>query len=88
MTGASRSSCGERKTHETDPGSARGGQSIWLDNITRALLDEGTLDRYIAEYSVTGLTSNPTIFDLFRNRRVRLIVGPRGAGQGQLRDQG
>ncbi|MFD4973262.1 transaldolase [Streptomyces sp. NPDC058424] len=39
------------------------GQSLWLDNITRALLDEGTLDRYIAEYSVTGLTSNPTIFD-------------------------
>ncbi|MDR0344571.1 MAG: transaldolase [Nocardiopsaceae bacterium] len=39
------------------------GQSIWLDNITRALLDKGTLDRYIAEYSVTGLTSNPTIFD-------------------------
>ncbi|MEU6011759.1 transaldolase [Streptomyces sp. NPDC047453] len=39
------------------------GQSIWLDNITRALLDEGTLGRYIAEYSVTGLTSNPTIFD-------------------------
>jgi transaldolase len=39
------------------------GQSIWLDNITRALLDEGTLDRYIAGYSVTGLTSNPTIFD-------------------------
>jgi Transaldolase/Fructose-6-phosphate aldolase len=39
------------------------GQSLWLDNITRALLDEGTLARYIAEYSVTGLTSNPTIFD-------------------------
>jgi transaldolase len=39
------------------------GQSIWLDNITRALLNEGTLDRYIADYSVTGLTSNPTIFD-------------------------
>jgi len=39
------------------------GQSIWLDNITRALIDEGTLDRYIGEYSVTGLTSNPTIFD-------------------------
>lgn len=33
------------------------GQSIWLDNITRPLLDEGTLARYIAEYSVTGLTS-------------------------------
>src|ERR1051325_413629 len=39
------------------------GQSIWLDNITRALLNDGTLERYIAELSVTGLTSNPTIFD-------------------------
>ncbi|MGO4881569.1 MAG: transaldolase [Bryobacteraceae bacterium] len=39
------------------------GQSIWLDNITRDLLDSGTLERYIAELSVTGLTSNPTIFD-------------------------
>ena len=39
------------------------GQSIWLDNITRDLLNSGTLMRYIAEYSVTGLTSNPTIFD-------------------------
>jgi transaldolase len=39
------------------------GQSIWLDNITRDLLDEGTLEKYIAELSVTGLTSNPTIFD-------------------------
>src|SRR5271156_1970998 len=39
------------------------GQSIWLDNITRELLDSGTLKRYIAELSVTGLTSNPTIFD-------------------------
>ena len=39
------------------------GQSLWLDNITRALLDEGILARYVAEYSVTGLTSNPTIFD-------------------------
>jgi transaldolase len=39
------------------------GQSIWLDNITRALLDSGTLARFIAEDSVTGLTSNPTIFD-------------------------
>lgn len=39
------------------------GQSIWLDNITRRLLTSGTLRRYIAEYSVTGLTSNPTIFD-------------------------
>jgi transaldolase len=39
------------------------GQSIWLDNITRSLLADGTLRRYIAELSVTGLTSNPTIFD-------------------------
>lgn len=39
------------------------GQSIWLDNITRELLSSGTLARYIGELSVTGLTSNPTIFD-------------------------
>ena len=39
------------------------GQSIWLDNITRDLLDRGTLAWYIDELSVTGLTSNPTIFD-------------------------
>ena len=39
------------------------GQSLWLDNITRELLNSGTLARYIAELSVTGLTSNPTIFD-------------------------
>jgi transaldolase len=39
------------------------GQSLWLDNITRDLLDGGTLARYIGELSVTGLTSNPTIFD-------------------------
>src|SRR5580704_10027368 len=39
------------------------GQSIWLDNITRDLLDSGTLKRYIGDLSVTGLTSNPTIVD-------------------------
>jgi transaldolase len=39
------------------------GQSLWLDNITRSLLTGGTLARYIGELSVTGLTSNPTIFD-------------------------
>uniref|UniRef100_Q01UB5 Transaldolase n=1 Tax=Solibacter usitatus (strain Ellin6076) TaxID=234267 RepID=Q01UB5_SOLUE len=39
------------------------GQSIWLDNITRDLLKSGTLQRYIDELSVSGLTSNPTIFD-------------------------
>src|ERR1700758_4454447 len=39
------------------------GQSLWLDNITRDFLDNGTLKRYIDEFSVTGLTSNPTIFE-------------------------
>ncbi len=39
------------------------GQSLWLDNITRGLLTSGTLARYIKDFSVTGLTSNPTIFD-------------------------
>ena len=39
------------------------GQSLWLDNITRALLRSGTLARYIRDLAVTGLTSNPTIFD-------------------------
>lgn len=41
----------------------RAGQSLWLDNITRELITSGTLERYINEWSVTGLTSNPTIFD-------------------------
>jgi transaldolase len=39
------------------------GQSLWLDNITRGLLTSGTLRRYIDEFSITGLTSNPSIFD-------------------------
>jgi transaldolase len=39
------------------------GQSLWLDNITRELLDTGGLRKYFDEYSITGLTSNPTIFD-------------------------
>jgi transaldolase len=39
------------------------GQSLWLDNITRALLDDGTLARYIRDFAITGLTSNPTIFE-------------------------
>ncbi len=38
------------------------GQSLWLDNITRTLLDDGSLQRYIDEFSITGLTSNPSIF--------------------------
>ncbi len=47
---------GTQKLHEL-------GQSVWLDNITREMLDDGTLRRYIEKYAVTGLTSNPTIFD-------------------------
>jgi transaldolase len=39
------------------------GQSLWLDNITRGLLDNGSIQKYIDSYSVTGLTSNPSIFD-------------------------
>ena len=39
------------------------GQSLWLDNITRELLDNGTLRQYVDDYAITGLTSNPTIFD-------------------------
>jgi len=39
------------------------GQSLWLDNITRTILADGTLRRYVEEFSITGLTSNPTIFD-------------------------
>jgi transaldolase len=39
------------------------GQSLWLDNITREMLDNGTLRRYVSDLAVTGLTSNPTIFD-------------------------
>jgi transaldolase len=39
------------------------GQSLWLDNITRELLDKGVLRRYIEDFSITGLTSNPSIFD-------------------------
>jgi transaldolase len=42
---------------------AGAGQSLWLDNITRPMLDDGTLQHYIDELSVTGLTSNPTIYD-------------------------
>ena len=41
----------------------RMGQSIWLDDVSRELLEAGTLSRYIAEFSVTGLTSNPSILE-------------------------
>jgi len=54
------------------------GQSLWLDNITRDLLDSGTLKRYIDELSVTGLTSNPTIFDHAIKESAAYDAGIRG----------
>jgi transaldolase len=56
------------------------GQSLWLDNITRDLLDTGTLRRYADELSVTGLTSNPTIFDH--------AIGNRAAYDSAIRENG
>src|SRR6204780_3095130 len=64
------------------------GQSIWLDNITRDLLDSGTLKRYIGDLSVTGLTSNPTIFDhaiahsKSYDSEIRRLVGTGLSGEG------
>src|SRR3546814_14555237 len=55
------------------------GQSLWLDNTTRQLLDEGTLARWISEYGLTGLTSNPTIFDQ--------AIGGSGAYDAGIRDK-
>jgi transaldolase len=55
------------------------GQSIWLDNISRPLLDSGGLRRYIDDFSVTGLTSNPTIFDQ--------AIGNTGAYDESIRDK-
>jgi transaldolase len=64
------------------------GQSLWLDNITRALVASGTLARYIADLAVTGLTSNPTIFDKAltgsadydKQIQTLLAAGTRGGG--------
>jgi transaldolase len=55
------------------------GQSLWLDNITREILDDGTLSRYIKDFSITGLTSNPTIFDE--------AIGKTGAYDKGIRDK-
>src|SRR5439155_1831755 len=58
------------------------GQSLWLDNITRELLDSGTLKQYIDELSVTGLTSNPTIFDhaIKNSTAYDAAIGEKSAG--------
>src|SRR5262249_55429458 len=61
--GAARSSNGGIRTMKATALLHNLGQSLWLDNITRDLLNSGTLKSYIDELSVTGLTSNPTIFE-------------------------
>lgn len=66
----------------------RGGQSLWLDNITRDLLTQGTLARYIRDFSVRGLTSNPTIFDqairkgVAYDAAIRQLLAAGHAGEG------
>jgi transaldolase len=59
------------------------GQSLWLDNITRDLLNQGTLEKYINDLSVTGLTSNPTIFDhaIKNSASYDEAIGRRGKNQ-------
>src|SRR3569623_978842 len=57
------------------------GQSLWLDNITRDLLTSGTLGRYISDYAVTGLTSNPTIFEQATGKRAPPAAAPRAKAQ-------
>jgi len=64
------------------------GQSLWLDNINRRLLDSGTLRQYIEELSVTGLTSNPTIFDLaIKNSPDYDAAIREGSGQGKSSEE-
>jgi len=64
------------------------GQSLWLDNINRRLLDSGTLKQYIEELSVTGLTSNPTIFDLaIKNSPDYDSAIREGSGQGKSSEE-
>ena len=64
------------------------GQSLWLDNITRGLLTSGTLARYIDDFAVTGLTSNPTIFEHaignsdFYDEAIRRKAGEGESGEG------
>jgi hypothetical protein len=64
------------------------GQSLWLDNITRDLLESGTLARYIEQLSVTGLTSNPTIFDhAIKNSPAYDAAIGRGASEGKSAEE-
>ena len=65
----------------------RAGQSLWLDNITRELLSSGTLKRYIDDLSITGLTSNPTIFDHAMKHGSAYDEGIRNLAQKGLADE-
>src|SRR3954469_8813405 len=63
------------------------GQSLWLDNITREMLDSGQLQRYVEEFSITGLTSNPAIFGkAIKSGRLRRRDPPQGSRRGRSRD--
>jgi transaldolase len=62
-------------------------QSLWLDHITRGILDDGTLRRYIAEFAITGLTSNPTIFDEAIGGSTAYDATIRAKAQAGLRDE-
>lgn len=64
------------------------GQRLWLDNITRDLLDKGTLHHYVQELSVTGLTSNPSIFDLAITGSTAYDAGIREKAARGLDDEG
>ncbi|MDP4292328.1 MAG: transaldolase family protein, partial [Bacteroidota bacterium] len=63
------------------------GLSLWLDNITRKMLEDGTLERYISDLSVTGLTSNPTIFDNAINHSGDYDDEIKAIGNSQISDE-
>jgi transaldolase len=63
------------------------GQSLWLDNITREILDNGMLQRYINDFAITGLTSNPTIFDQAIGNSSAYDAGIREKSAGGKRDE-
>jgi transaldolase len=63
------------------------GQSLWLDNLSREILDDGTLDKYIRELALTGLTSNPTIFDKAIRKTSRYDQAIGEAARGAVSDE-
>jgi transaldolase len=63
------------------------GQSLWLDNLSREILDDGTIAKYIREFALTGLTSNPTIFDKAIRKTDRYDRGIGEAARGAVSDE-